>query len=236
MRTLSSMLIGMTMATGGVLVAGLTGNGWMLLFGILFFSLGEMLTGPKKNQYLGLIAPPGKKGIYLGYVNIPVGIGVFVGSWMAGVVYDSYGEKATLSLKYLATNRPVLVEAAPCADWSDSLDKVVELTGIDRDNALNIVAQHNNQTAEQAAQMLLTLYRYDQGQLTNLALQTLALTPQYQEKAQSSEELSVPITEASVASLVHQLPKAIHVERIAAFEVARDLMNQDQAEGKRING
>ncbi len=79
MRTLSAMLIGMTVATIGTLVAGLTFSGWILLLGIVFFSLGEMLTGPKKNQYLGLIAPPGKKGLYLGYVNIPVGVGVGTG-------------------------------------------------------------------------------------------------------------------------------------------------------------
>jgi len=82
---------GRGMATFGVVVAGLTGNGWILLLGILFFSLGEMLTGPKKNQYLGLIAPPGKKGLYLGYVNIPIGIGVGLGSMIAGYLYNSYG-------------------------------------------------------------------------------------------------------------------------------------------------
>jgi hypothetical protein len=32
-----------------------------------------------------LIAPPGKKGLYLGYVNIPVGIGVYIGSKLAGM-------------------------------------------------------------------------------------------------------------------------------------------------------
>ena len=49
MRTLSCMLVGMAVATGGILVGGLTSSGWVLTVGILFFSLGEMLTGPKKN-------------------------------------------------------------------------------------------------------------------------------------------------------------------------------------------
>ena len=75
------------------------------MLGIAFFSLGEMWTGPKKNEYLGLIAPPGKKGLYLGYVNIPVGVGVFAGSWLAGWVYGHYGEKAMLALRYLARAR-----------------------------------------------------------------------------------------------------------------------------------
>ena len=36
MRTLSAMLVGMSVATCGVLVAGLTGNGWFFLLGVVF--------------------------------------------------------------------------------------------------------------------------------------------------------------------------------------------------------
>ena len=102
MRVLECMVIGMVVATAGICVAGFTSSGWILLLGIVCFSTGEMMTGPKKNEYLGLIAPPGKKGLYLGYVNIPVGIGGFVGSKLAGFFYGHYGEKATLALKYMA--------------------------------------------------------------------------------------------------------------------------------------
>ncbi len=106
MRTLTAMFFGMIVATIGLLVAGLTCNAWLLLLGIVFFSLGEMLTGPKKNEYLGLIAPPGKKGLYLGYVNIPIGIGVGIGSYLGGYLYGNFGEKATLSLKYILQHTP----------------------------------------------------------------------------------------------------------------------------------
>ena len=61
MRTLTAMLFGMLLATVGLLIAGWTTSAGMLVLGILFFSLGEMATGPKKSEYLGLIAPPGKK-------------------------------------------------------------------------------------------------------------------------------------------------------------------------------
>src|ERR1044071_9374662 len=102
MRTLETMFFGIIMATTGVLVAGWTTSVYVLIAGILCFSLGEMLTGPKLNEYLGLIAPPGKKGLYLGYVNIPIGVGVYAGSKIAGFIYGHYGEKAVLALKYLA--------------------------------------------------------------------------------------------------------------------------------------
>ena len=131
MRTLEAMLFGMLGATAGVLIAGLTGNGWILLLGIFFFSLGEMLTGPKKNEYLGLIAPPGKKGLYLGYVNIPIGIGGGLGNYIAGKLYPRVGEKANLSLKYL-------LEHTPFGDgkvWDGKIASLEELTGITRTEA-----------------------------------------------------------------------------------------------------
>ncbi len=142
MRTLQAMLIGMIMATVGVLVAGWTQSAWILIAGIFFFSLGEMMTGPKKTEYLGLIAPPGKKGLYLGYVNIPVGIGVFAGSWIAGIVYGRFGEKAVLALRYLAEKTPfgqgklwngelATLEATLGVHRPEAMAKLQEVTGLD---------------------------------------------------------------------------------------------------------
>lgn len=177
MRTLSAMLIGMTVATGGVLLAGLTGNGWVLLLGVVFFSLGEMLTGPKKNEYLALIAPPGKKGLYLGYVNIPVGLGVGIGSLIAGFVYNEYGEKATLALKHMAEHPKLIAPGARSVDWSDSLDLVPELLEIDRADAFDVAQQDLGLPRDAAAAQLVRMFRHDRGQVTNLALFWLQRNP-----------------------------------------------------------
>jgi MFS family permease len=142
MRTLEAMLIGMMMATAGVVVAGWTTSAWMLVLGIFFFSLGEMMTGPKKSEYLALIAPPGKKGLYLGYVNIPVGVGVYAGSTIAGYVYGHYGEKAVLALKYLAEHTAfgqgkgwngsvASLEATLGVKRTEAMVKLQEVTGLD---------------------------------------------------------------------------------------------------------
>lgn len=173
MRTLSAMLIGMSVATVGVLISGLTPVVWFLLLGIVFFSLGEMWTGPKKNEYLGLIAPPGKKGLYLGYVNIPIGVGVGFGSLIAGIVYDGYGEKATLALKELGDQPAVLARGAQGIDWSDNLDYIPRLLELPRNDAFTTVAQDFASTDE-AANALISIYRYDRGQTINLALIYLA--------------------------------------------------------------
>jgi len=155
MRTLSAMLIGMAMATAGTLVAGLTANGWMLVLGIVFFSLGEMLTGPKKNEYLGLIAPPGKKGLYLGYVNIPVGIGGFVGSKIAGHVYGNYGEKAVLALKYIASHTPY----GESRHWDGSVDTLEATLQIARPQAFTRLMELTGHDAVQATQLLWDTYQ-----------------------------------------------------------------------------
>jgi len=187
MRTLSAMLIGMGMATIGVLIAGLTDSGLVLILGITCFSLGEMLTGPKKNQYLGLIAPPGKKGLYLGYVNIPIGVGVGLGSLIAGVVYDNYGEKAGLALEELAKRTELVATASQMTDWSDSLDKIPKLIKIQRKDAF---AKAKEQLAIEddkvAAETLINLFRNDRGQIDNICLHYLALDDEYRDKVKDN--------------------------------------------------
>jgi len=129
MRTLESMVLGMGMATAGVLVAGLTNLGWVFLLGVVGFSFGEMLTGPKKNEYLALIAPADKKGLYLGFVNIPVGVGGLVGSKLQGYFYGHFGEKAVLAQKYLVEH------AGGGGVWNGRLDTLDAAAGVPRTEA-----------------------------------------------------------------------------------------------------
>ncbi len=154
MRTLSAMVVGMIVATGGVLVSGMSPSGWIFLMGVVFFSFGEMLTGPKKQEYLGLIAPPGKKGLYLGYVNIPVGIGGFAGSKLAGYLYGHYGDKAVLAQKYLLEHTPL----GTGKSWDGDPDKLGELIGVERTGAMATLQEHLNVDAVAATQLLWETY------------------------------------------------------------------------------
>ncbi len=132
-RTLSAMLIGMCMATAGVLVAGWTQSAWILVSGILFFSVGEMMTGPKKSEYLSLIAPPGKKGLYLGYVNIPVGIGTFVPA------LDLYIMQRKILADFAQLNRGVDILDS---DLFHSLELDRQAVGIPARNERGFVSAH----------------------------------------------------------------------------------------------
>ena len=133
MKTLHAMILGMSVAVASILVSGLTQSGWVFCLGVVLFSLGEMLTGPKKNEYLALIAPPGKKGLYLGYVNIPVGIGAGVGGFIASVLYGRWGEKAGLAQKHLAS----LGHEVP--PRPEAYDRLIEVTGLTSTEATQLL-------------------------------------------------------------------------------------------------
>jgi dipeptide/tripeptide permease len=101
MRRVHSIFIGIAIASAGLLMAGFNMAGGLCIAGILCFSVGEMLSSPKMNDYLGVIAPEGKKGLYMGYANMPTAIGWAFGSTLGGQIYDRMGDKANLALRYL---------------------------------------------------------------------------------------------------------------------------------------
>jgi MFS family permease len=133
MRTLRAMLIGMILTMAGLAVTGLTANGWIFVLGIAVFTAGEMLCAPKQNEYLGLIAPAGKKAQFLGYANIPVGIGGAIGAKLTGYLYGHYGEKATLAQRYLAER----TELGAGRHWDGQIASLKETLGIDRASAMD---------------------------------------------------------------------------------------------------
>lgn len=101
MRPLTSIIVGMVIATLGSVLAGTAVVGWFCLLGILVFSMGEMLSSPKKMEYLASLSPKGQEGLFMGYANVPVAIGWIAGSKLAGSWYETGGDKANLARKYL---------------------------------------------------------------------------------------------------------------------------------------
>ncbi|MCP4684792.1 MAG: peptide MFS transporter [bacterium] len=124
MRRTHSIFLGIVCSSCGLVLAGFTTAGAFCLAGILVFSVGEMLASPKMNEYLGVIAPPGEKGLYMGYANVPQGVGWGLGSVIAGHAYDEMGDKANLALDYLSRNFNVTDISRP-----EAMNKLVELTG-----------------------------------------------------------------------------------------------------------
>ena len=134
MRRVHSIFLGITIGSIGLILAGFTTSGYICLGGIFVFSLGEMLSSPKMNEYLGVIAPDGQKGLYMGYANIPQGIGWGVGSIIAGSAYDRMGDKANLAIDYLATNHNISGIGRP-----EAMNKLVEVTGMSHQEVTDVL-------------------------------------------------------------------------------------------------
>ena len=101
---LASILLGMFIAISGGMMAGMATTGLGCLAGIALFSVGEMLSSPKKMEYLSNLAPKGQEGLYMGYVNVPVAISWMAGSAIAGDRYERMGDKINLAKKYMMEN------------------------------------------------------------------------------------------------------------------------------------
>jgi len=184
-----------------------------------------MLTGPKKNEYLGLIAPPGKKAMYLGYVNIPVGLGVAIGSFIAGHIYGAYGEKANLAPDHLAAHPALVARAAQAMDWSDDLERVATLGGIERGRAFGLACEALGAASPECAERLREAFANDRGQVVNAALMWLALHPEFAARMEALAA-GAPVDEALVARRVGALPGALGVNRGEALARVRHLMGE----------
>jgi hypothetical protein len=139
MRRVHSIFIGIIVSSLGLLAAGFNMSGVSCLLGIAFFAVGEMLASPKMNDYLGIIAPEGKKGLYMGYANMPTAIGWAYGSFLAGDLYGRMGEKAGLALRYLGDHGGVPA-------------------GVDRTTAMEALQRVTHLDAGAATRLLWTTY------------------------------------------------------------------------------
>lgn len=155
LRVMTAIAIGVLIATFGTVVYGTSSSIYVLFFGITLFSLGEMLTGPKKTEYFSLIAPKGKKALYLGYVNIPVAIGQALGAKLAGWQYGRNGEKATLALRYLAEKTD---HHAP-GTWDGNIEHLAEFVGVKRTAAFDTLTSTLGQEPNAVNDLLWTTYK-----------------------------------------------------------------------------
>ena len=133
-RPLVSIIVGMVIATVGSVIAGTAVFGFICLGGILVFSVGEMLSSPKKMEYLSTLAPPGQQGLFMGYANIPSAIGWITGSIYAGNKYEEHGDKVNLARKHLVNELGMSQEAADAIDRADvvmALGERLDMTALE---------------------------------------------------------------------------------------------------------
>ena len=116
LRAANSMAIGTFLASCALITFGSTNAAWIIVAGIVIFSFGEMLSSPKFLEYMGNIAPDGKKAMYLGFSQVPLGIGWTLESFTAQHFYGKYAAKDTVARETLAGLEgwtQAMVEAVP---------------------------------------------------------------------------------------------------------------------------
>jgi MFS family permease len=83
----------------GVLISSLSwlfltvgsGTGYIIA-ALVVLAIGEVVQAPRYYEYISRLAPPGQQGLFMGYAFLPIGIGYFVGGWVAGKLLHHFGE------------------------------------------------------------------------------------------------------------------------------------------------
>ena len=81
------MIGGMACGTLGMFILSLSNYHWIVIAGLMVFTIGEMVTHPKFLSYIGIIAPPDKKALYMGYSFLYGVIGSSIGSFLGASLY-----------------------------------------------------------------------------------------------------------------------------------------------------
>ncbi|MEZ4254832.1 MAG: MFS transporter [Polyangiales bacterium] len=102
LRATTSMVIGTLLASVAMLLSGYSMLGWVSVFAILTFSVGEMLSSPKFSEFIGNFAPSDKKAMYLGFSQIPLAVGWTLEGKIGPVLYDHFASKDRFARELLA--------------------------------------------------------------------------------------------------------------------------------------
>lgn len=95
-RPLSAMMGGILVLSGGLGLMFSMNSGWLVLFGVLVFALGEMASSPKFTEYIGRIAPEDKKALYMGTSFLPIAVSHQLAGWISGRPYEKVADKIYL--------------------------------------------------------------------------------------------------------------------------------------------
>ncbi len=110
-RMMFTLVVGMAISLVGFVMAGMGSTGNFVAFFIFVFAVGEILCGPKFNEYVGMTAPPDKKAQYMGYMNMPFAFGWAFGNFLSGPLYDVFSSKTVLARQYLVEQLGFSAEA-----------------------------------------------------------------------------------------------------------------------------
>jgi POT family proton-dependent oligopeptide transporter len=125
-KPLHSIMTGIMILGGGLFFMFVTQNPWLILIGVLIFSIGEMASSPKYTEYVGRIAPPDKKALYMGTSFLPIALGHFLAGWISGKPYELVADKVYLLEKAVAEKGIVIQQISDSFTQNQYFEKAGE--------------------------------------------------------------------------------------------------------------
>ncbi len=87
---LPTMVTGMAFGAVGFGLLALSRSPWVLIAGLVVFSIGEMTAHPKYYSFIGIVAPADRKAVYMGYAFLYGVIGSLLGSSLGAFAYERF--------------------------------------------------------------------------------------------------------------------------------------------------
>jgi hypothetical protein len=134
-RILNIITFGILASAGGLMLAGSAIGGGFVLAGFIVYTLGEMMTNPRFNEFMGSMAPERDKSLYMSFLNIAWAIGLGGGSLLGGYLYKNLGEKSGFAMDYISRNFP----SAAGITHSNAMQKLAELANTDAAGATQLL-------------------------------------------------------------------------------------------------
>ncbi len=144
MRATTSMVVGTLLATVAMFMSGYSTHGWLSVFAIGIFSVGEMLSSPKFNEFIGNFAPADKKAMYLGFSQFSLAIGWTIEGKVGPKLYEEMASKEVFSRAELINKHGWTAEAVKEIPQGEGFSKLVEVLGTDKWTVTHdLYAQHH---------------------------------------------------------------------------------------------
>ena len=131
MRATTSLMIGTIFVVAALTIIGLSNLAWICVAGMVVFSIGEMLAGPKFSEFLGIIAPLDKKAMWIGFTQIPVLVGQTLEGKLGPQLYHIFSEKDVLARKMLVAEGMDPAQVTEAAlPVGEAFQKLLDFTGM----------------------------------------------------------------------------------------------------------
>ena len=143
LKAVNSIMLGTFLTAVAFTMIGFTAGAWACLFGILIFSVGEMLSSPKFLEFIGNFAPEDKKAMYLGFSQLPLAIGWVTEGYFGPLLFGRFAAKETLSRNWLAENG-VSESALSAIPAGEAFQYLVEFSGRAPEAMTTMLYEANN--------------------------------------------------------------------------------------------